>query len=59
MKRILTSLLLASFIMCYNNLENNENVNKKHKYGERTLVLMKWKLESDGSIMAGSHRINK
>ena len=42
MKKILASLLLVSSIMCCSNFDSNnqEKANKRHKYGEKILVLI-------------------
>lgn len=42
MKKVLASLLLVSSIMCCSNFHSNnqENANKKHRYGEKILVLV-------------------
>lgn len=42
MKKVLASLLLITSVMCCNNFDSNnqEKANKKHRYGEKILVLV-------------------
>lgn len=42
MKKTLASLLLVTSIMCCSNFSssNQEKANKRHKYGEKILVLL-------------------
>lgn len=42
MKKVLASLLLVTSVMCFSkaSLNNQENVNKRHRYGEKILVLI-------------------